>query len=158
MCGCFCACVKSTSGTADGNWRFAGISRTNSTSGLQRLTMKGFLKIEEVKEPKPSRKSKAAGEVQGKAEKPETRRKDRKTKVTVTILPTAEAVMKELALAQRDYDEARFVGFTEEELIKIRRSVGENKRKYKEDSGIIFLRPINITQYSYECEHSTCIR
>ena len=97
---------------------FAGISRTNLTSGLQRLTMKGFLKIEEVKEPKPSRKSKAAGEVQGKAEKPETRRKDRKTKVTVTILPTAEAVMKELALAQRDYDEARFVGFTEEELIK----------------------------------------
>ena len=56
---------------------FAGISRTNLTSGLQRLTMKGFLKIEEVKEPKPSRKSKAAGEVQGKAEKPETRRKDR---------------------------------------------------------------------------------
>ena len=54
----------------------------------------------------------------GKAEKPETRRKDRKTKVTVTILPTAEAVMKELALAQRDYDEARFAGFTEEELIK----------------------------------------
>ena len=52
---------------------FAGISRTNLTSGLQRLTMKGFLKIEEVKEPKPSRKSKAAGEVQGKAEKPETR-------------------------------------------------------------------------------------
>ena len=97
---------------------FAGISRTNLTSGLQRLTMKGFLKIEEVKEPKPSRKSKAAGEVQGKAEKPETRRKDRKTKVTVTILPTAEAVMKELALAQRDYDEARFAGFTEEELIK----------------------------------------
>ena len=94
------------------------ITRTNLTSGLQRLTMKGFLKIEEVKEPKPSRKSKAAGEVQGKAEKPETRRKDRKTKVTVTILPTAEAVMKELALAQRDYDEARFVGFTEEELIK----------------------------------------
>lgn len=36
----------------------------------------------------------------------------------MTILPTAEAVMKELALAQRDYDEARFVGFTEEELIK----------------------------------------
>ena len=36
----------------------------------------------------------------------------------MTILPTAEAVMKELALAQRDYDEARCVGFTEEELIK----------------------------------------
>lgn len=135
---------------------FAGISRTNLTSGLQRLTMKGFLKIEEVKEPKPSRKSKAAGEVQGKAEKPETRRKDRKTKVTVTILPTAEAVMKELhwhsgIIERRDLWDLR--GRTD----KIRRSVGENKRKYKEDSGIIFLRPINITQYSYECEHSTYI-
>ncbi len=98
---------------------FAGISRTNLTSGLQRLNMKGFLKIEEVKEPKPSRKSKAAGETPLKAaEVPETRRKDRKTKIAVTILPAAEAVMKELALAQRDYDEARFAGFTEEELIK----------------------------------------
>lgn len=35
---------------------FAGITRTNLTSGLQRLTMKGFLKVEEVKEPKPSKK------------------------------------------------------------------------------------------------------
>ena len=118
VCLLLCLCEKHEWDSRRELADFAGISRTNLTSGLQRLTMKGFLKIEEVKEPKPSRKSKAAGEVQGKAEKPETRRKDRKTKVTVTILPTAEAVMKELALAQRDYDEARFVGFTEEELIK----------------------------------------
>ena len=98
---------------------FAGISRTNLTSGLQRLNMRGFLKIEEVKEPRPSRKSKTAGEVQIRAaEMPETKRKDRKTRVTVTILPAADAIMRELALAQRDYDEATFAGFTEEELTR----------------------------------------
>ena len=98
---------------------FAGISRTNLTSSLQRLNMKGFLKIEEVKDPRPSRKNKTAGETQSMAaEMPETKRRDRRSKIAVTILPAAEAVMKELALAQRDYDEARFAGFTEEELIK----------------------------------------
>ena len=110
---------------------FAGISRTNLTSGLQRLNMRGLLKIEEVRDPRPSRKSKMSGEVQAKAaEMPETKRKDRKTRIAVTILPAADAIMKELALAQRDYDEARFAGFTEEELIRY----GDLSEKIKENT------------------------
>ena len=98
---------------------FAGISRTNLTSGLQRLTMKGFLKVEEVKEPKPSKKDKTTGKNKMKtAEMAETKRKERGGRIAVTILPAAAAVMKELEMAQRDYDAARFAGFTEEELIK----------------------------------------
>ena len=98
---------------------FAGISRTNLTSGLQRLTMKSFLKVEEVKEPKPSKKDKTTGKNKTKtAEMTETKRKERGGRITVTILPAADAVMKELEMAQRDYDAARFAGFTEEELIK----------------------------------------
>lgn len=98
---------------------FAGISRTNLTSGLQRLTMKGFLKVEEVKEPKPSKKDKTTGKNKMKtAEMTETKRKERGGRIVVTILPAADAVMKELKMAQRDYDAARFAGFTEEELIK----------------------------------------
>lgn len=98
---------------------FAGISRTNLTSGLQRLTMKGFLKVEEVKEPKPSRKDKTTGKNKMKtAEMAETKRKERGGRIAVTILPAADAIMKELKMAQRDYDAARFAGFTEEELIK----------------------------------------
>ena len=112
---------------------FAGISRTNLASGLQRLNMKGFLKIEEVKEPKPTRKSKTTKETQSKAaEMPEAKRKERKTKIAVTVLPAADAVMKELAMAQRDYDEARFAGFTEEELIKyadLSEKIKENTRR-----------------------------
>ena len=98
---------------------FAGISRTSLTSGLQRLTMKGFLKVEEVKEPKSSKKDKTTGKNKMKtAEMAETKRKERGGRIAVTILPAAAAVMKELEMAQRDYDAARFAGFTEEELIK----------------------------------------
>ena len=98
---------------------FAGISRTNLTSGLQRLTMKGFLKVEEVKEPKPSKKDKTTGKNKMKtAEMAETKRKERGGRIAATILPAADAIMKELKMAQRDYDAARSAGFTEEELIK----------------------------------------
>ena len=98
---------------------FAGITRTNLTSGLQRLTMKGFLKVEEVKEPKPSKKDKTTGKNKMKtAEMTETKRKERGGRIAATILPAADAIMKELKMAQRDYDAARFAGFTEEELIK----------------------------------------
>ena len=98
---------------------FAGISRTNLTSGLQRLTMKGFLKVEEMKEPKPSKKDKTTGKNKMKtAEMAETKRKERGGRIAATILPAADAIMKELEMAQRDYDAARFAGFTEEELIQ----------------------------------------
>ena len=98
---------------------FAGISRTNLTSGLQRLTLKGFLKVEEVKEPKPSKKDKTTGKNKMKtAEMAETKRKERGGRIAATILPAADAIMKELKMAQRDYDAARFAGFTEEELIQ----------------------------------------
>ena len=98
---------------------FAGISRTNLTSGLQRLTMKGFLKVEEVKEPKPSKKDKTTGKNKMKtAEMAETKRKERGGRIAATILPAADAIMKELKMAQRDYDAARFAGFTEDELIQ----------------------------------------
>ena len=80
----------------------------------------------------------------------ETRRKERGSQGhSDDSSHAADAVMKELEMAQRDYDDARFVGFTEEELIKYAELSGENKRKYKEDSGIIFLRPININIFIF---------
>ena len=79
---------------------FAGISRTNLTSGLQRLTMKGFLKVEEVKEPKPSKKDKTTGKNKMKtAEMAETKRKERGGRIAATILPAADAIMKEIGRA-----------------------------------------------------------
>ncbi len=119
VCLLLCLCEKHEWDSRRELADFAGISRTNLTSSLQRLNMRGFLKVEDVKEPKTSRKDKAAGKNKTKAaETSEQKRKERREKIVVTILPAADSVMRELALAQRDYDEARFAGFTEEELIK----------------------------------------
>ena len=119
VCLLLCLCEKHEWDSRRELADFAGISRTNLTSSLQRLNMRGFLKVEDVKEPKTSRKDKAAGKNKTKAaETSEQKRKERREKIAVTILPAADSVMRELALAQRDYDEARFAGFTEEELIK----------------------------------------
>ena len=131
VCLILCLCEKHEWDSRRELADFAGISRTNLTSGLQRLTMKGFLKVEEVKEPKPSKKDKTTGKNKMKAaEMAETKRKERGGRIAVTILPAADAVMKELEMAQRDYDAARFAGFTEEELIKY----AELSEKIKENT------------------------
>ena len=128
VCLLLCLCEKHEWDSRRELADFAGITRTNLTSGLQRLTMKGFLKVEEVKEPKPSKKDKTTGKNKMKAaEMAETKRGGR---IAVTILPAADAVMKELEMAQRDYDAARFAGFTEEELIKY----AELSEKIKENT------------------------
>ena len=131
VCLLLCLCEKHEWDSRRELADFAGITRTNLTSGLQRLTMKGFLKVEEVKEPKPSKKDKTTGKNKIKAaEMAETKRKERGGRIAVTILPAADAVMKELEMAQRDYDAARFAGFTEEELIKY----AELSEKIKENT------------------------
>ena len=131
VCLLLCLCEKHEWDSRRELADFAGITRTNLTSGLQRLTMKGFLKVEEVKEPKPSKKDKTTGKIKMKAaEMAETKRKERGGRIAVTILPAADAVMKELEMAQRDYDAARFAGFTEEELIKY----AELSEKIKENT------------------------
>ena len=131
VCLLLCLCEKYEWDSRRELADFAGITRTNLTSGLQRLTMKGFLKVEEVKEPKPSKKDKTTGKNKTKTtEMGETKRKERGGRIAVTILPAADAVMKELEMAQRDYDAARFAGFTEEELIKY----AELSEKIKENT------------------------
>lgn len=131
VCLLLCLCEKHEWDSRRELADFAGITRTNLTGGLQRLTMKGFLKVEEVKEPKPSKKDKTTGKNKMKAaEMAETKRKGRGGRIAVTILPAADAVMKELEMAQRDYDAARFAGFTEEELIKY----AELSEKIKENT------------------------
>lgn len=59
---------------------------------LQRLAAKGYLKVEDMR----GRKS------EGK-------------RIRLSLLPAAERILKDLAMAQSDYDSARFEGFTEEE-------------------------------------------
>lgn len=70
---------------------FAGLNMRTLASLLQKLTSRNLIKIED----KRSRKS-----------------------LQITFLPAALPILKELANAQAKYDQARFNGFTEEELIQ----------------------------------------
>lgn len=81
------------------NWKelcdFTNMSRRKMGIALQKLTAKGYIKVEESR-------SRKAG----------------KSWIRITILPAADGIFKDLATAQSDYDSTRFEGFTEEELVQ----------------------------------------
>lgn len=76
---------------------FTNMSWRSLAVVLQRLDSKNIIKVEESK------------------------RKSREMELRITLLDTAEAILREISRAQQDYDEARFSGFTEEELIQYAR-------------------------------------
>lgn len=70
---------------------FAGITVRALTLSLQKLSSKGLLKVDNKRSTK---------------------------QLTVLFLPTARPLLSEITAAQSNYDEARFAGFSEEELIQ----------------------------------------
>ena len=75
---------------------------------LQRLAMRGLSKQEDLTAQKQEEKN-------GK-------------KYRITFLPAADPVLEELSLVERDFDDARFGGFDEEELIQYTRLSEKMKR------------------------------
>ena len=102
---------------------FAGVSRSALTMQLQKLVLRGLIKIEDIPMPKPVRSKKEKG-----TEKDETLQKTPEKRVRVTFQPEAEPILRELATVQRDYDETRFAGFEEEDLIQYARLTEKMKR------------------------------
>lgn len=80
---------------------YVGMSRRSLSIALQKLISKGMIKAEDIRQPR--------GQVQRKGNGRELR---------ISILPAAEPVMADIAIAQKDYDMARFADFTEEELVQ----------------------------------------
>lgn len=74
---------------------FVDMSRRSLSVNLQKLTSKGLIKLEEVRET-------AGG----------------KKRLRITLLSAAEPILQDLASAQNDYDHARLADFSEEELIQ----------------------------------------
>ena len=70
---------------------FAGLTLRNLSALLQKLSSRGLIKMDVRRGKKP---------------------------LSITFLPAAGPVLKELAIAQNNYDQARFSGFTDEELIQ----------------------------------------
>lgn len=94
---------------------FAGVSRSRLTASLQKLLANDILKIEEIKEPKESRRRKK--EEKREEMQAERARTSKKT-MKVIWLPAAENVMREIEIAQKECEEARFADFTESERVQ----------------------------------------
>ena len=90
---------------------------------LQKLVLRGLIKMEDIPMPKPVRSKKEKG-----TEKDETLQKTSEKRVRVTFQLEAEPILRELATVQRDYDETRFAGFEEEDLIQYARLTEKMKR------------------------------
>lgn len=67
--------------------------------------------------------------------------------VNISLLPGAEPVLADLAAAQRDYDEARFAGFGEEELIQYAYLSNRIKENIK---NVLQRENVKVTTENYE--------
>ncbi|MCR5254640.1 MAG: glycosyltransferase [Acetatifactor sp.] len=74
---------------------FVGMSKREVNQSLQRLSMKGYIRVEEVKK---------------------TKDRDKHIKIE-TVRKFADDISRDLAVAENDYDNARFLGLTEEEIV-----------------------------------------
>nr|WP_318685166.1 glycosyltransferase [uncultured Acetatifactor sp.] len=72
---------------------FVNLSRRTLSMCLQRLTAKGYIRMEEIGERKTGRQK-------------------------ILFLPACDGILADFDTAQNDYDQVRFQGFTEEELIR----------------------------------------
>jgi len=92
---------------------FANMSRRTLSVILQKLSSRGIVKAEDVQ---------AAAEKEDGEERKKKNEKGRKTKnerkLAVALLPTAEPIIKNLASAQNDYEQAKYAGFSDEELVQ----------------------------------------
>ena len=70
---------------------FIDISRSALSLALKKLTLKGLIKIEDLRSPK---------------------------QLVISLLPESALILSDLALVQTDFDQTRFSEFTEEELIQ----------------------------------------
>ena len=86
-------CQFSRTGTRQELADFAGMSRGTLSVTLQKLVSQGLVKVEE-------------------------RRGDAGKQVNFLLLPAAQPVLDDLAVAQSDYETARLAGFSREELVQ----------------------------------------
>ena len=114
---------------------FAGISRRTLGMQLQRLAMRGLICQEELAaEPQEeTKKDKAKKKEKARKKKEQKEKKDREKRLRISFLPAAEPILEELAVVEWDYDNARFGGFDEEELIQYTRLAGKDEEEHAED-------------------------
>lgn len=116
------------------------MSRGDLRAALQKLVTRGMLEVVDV----PRKRRDAAeiaeatglfgkrGEAQDADADGMTKKKREPRKIRLELLPASDAVLQDIAAAERDYEQAKFRGFTEDELRQytaLERRVQENEKQ-----------------------------
>lgn len=83
---------------------YTNMSKSSLAASLQRLITKGILKTEEIKVPLIKEET--------------SKRRHTAKKLEITLLPAAEPILRSLSRAQNDYEQARYGGLSEEEIVQ----------------------------------------
>ena len=116
------------------------MSRGDLRAALQKLVARGMLEVVDV--PRKRREAAEIAEATGLFGKRDeaqdadadgmTKKKRKPRKIRLELLPAADAVLQDIATAERDYEQAKFRGFTEDEIRQytaLERRVQENEKQ-----------------------------
>lgn len=116
------------------------MSRGDLRMALQKLVARGMLEVVDVprKRVEATEMAEMAGLFGKRVESQDadadgmTKKKREPRKIRLELLPAADAVLQDIAAAERDYEQAKFRGFTEDEIRQftaLERRVQENEKQ-----------------------------
>lgn len=92
---------------------YTNMTKNTLSASLQKLITKGIVKIEELRVPVQTEES-AEINVSQKT----TKRRKTVRKLEITLLPAADPILRSLSMAENDYEQARYAGLSEEEIVQ----------------------------------------
>lgn len=92
---------------------YTNMTKNTLSASLQKLITKGIVKIEELSVPVQTEES-----AEINVSKKTTKRRKTVRKLEITLLPAADSILRSLSMAENDYEQARYAGFSEEEIVQ----------------------------------------
>lgn len=92
---------------------YTNMTKNTLSASLQKLITKGIVKIEELRVPVQTEES-----AEINVSKKTTKRRKTVRKLEITLLPTADPILRSLSMAENDYEQARYAGLSEEEIVQ----------------------------------------
>lgn len=92
---------------------YTNMTKNTLSASLQKLITKGIVKIEELRVPVQTEESADIN-----VSKKMTKRRKTVRKLEITLLPAADPILRSLSMAENDYEQARYAGLSEEEIVQ----------------------------------------
>ena len=92
---------------------YTNMTKNTLSASLQKLITKGIVKIEELRVPVQTEEFPDLN-----VSKKTTKRRKTVRKLEITLLPAADPILRSLSMAENDYEQARYAGLSEEEIVQ----------------------------------------